>query len=247
MKSIKTIAIPFAFFPYSSTSRIVHWQTRHHGKLATLLKGALRPKSHFLGEYELFSTTELLYLPRPGRTLHLAQECSMLHTRNGFRTQWRAMQTASALSALFDRNLPEEAPDLTLFEFYEELLDLAETYGNSPQFFFWAELQVCSHLGHAPHFEHCIFCQTPKPNLFCISSGGSVCSDCAQLNQLQTIPLSPDIRAMLQVWQKHTRPQTALKTRLTSTQHQQILHLLGAFLQEHLNLPEKIHQACIQQ
>ena len=244
MKTIKTIAIPFAFFPYSITSRIVHWQTRHHGKVATLLKGALRPKSPFLGEYELFSTSELLYLPRSGRTLHLAKECSLLQARNGFRTHWRAMQTASALSALFSRNLPEEAPDPALFGFYEELLDLAEIYGDLPSFFFWAELQVCTHLGHAPHFEHCIFCKAQEPHLFCIPSGGAVCSECAQHNQLQTIPLSPDIRAILQAWQKNTRPQAALKTRLTPTQHQRIFHFLEAFLQEHLNLPPEIRQAC---
>ena len=60
----RTTAIPLACYPYSSSSRIVHWLTRHHGKVSTLLKGALRPKSPFLGEYDLFSTSELLYFQK---------------------------------------------------------------------------------------------------------------------------------------------------------------------------------------
>ena len=57
---IRATAIPLAVYPYSSTSRIVHWLTRQQGKISTLLKGALRPRSPFIGEYELFSTSELL-------------------------------------------------------------------------------------------------------------------------------------------------------------------------------------------
>ena len=89
---IKTTAIPLAYYPYSSTSRIVHWLTRHHGKVSTLLKGALRPKSPFLGEYELFGTSELLYFAHRPHVLHTAKECALLHPRDAFRTDWRAMQ-----------------------------------------------------------------------------------------------------------------------------------------------------------
>ena len=104
---VRAIGIPLACHPYSSTSRIVHWLTRHHGKVSTLLKGALRPKSPFLGEYELFSTSELLYFHKRPHALHAAKECSMLHAHERFRTDWRAMQTASYLSTLFSKTTPD--------------------------------------------------------------------------------------------------------------------------------------------
>ena len=60
----RTTAIPLAIYPYSNRSHIVHWLTRHHGLISTLLKAAQHPRSPFIGEYQLFGTTELLYYNR---------------------------------------------------------------------------------------------------------------------------------------------------------------------------------------
>jgi DNA repair protein RecO len=238
---IKTLAIPLAHYPYSSTSRIVHWLTRHHGKISTLLKGALRPKSSFLGEYELFSTSELLYLPRHTSTLHPGKECALLHPRPAFRTNWRAMQAASYISALFNRTLPEEAPHPGLFEFYEELLDLAEQYGNTPTFLPWAELQFCTHLGHTPNLGNCTLCGTPKNLAFSAPSGGTICKKCSQKQRLPTLGSPPEQLAILQNWQQTLHPQDAAIP--TPQQRAHISTLLGTFMHHHFSIPSEIRTA----
>ena len=91
----RTTAIPLAIYPYSTRSHIVHWLTRHHGLISTLLKAAQHPRSPFLGEYQLFGTTELLYYNRHKEGLYTAKECALLHPRKPYRQNWRAMQTAS--------------------------------------------------------------------------------------------------------------------------------------------------------
>ena len=238
---IKTLAIPLAYYPYSNTSRIVHWLTRHHGKISTLFKGALRPKSPFLGEYELFSTSELLYLPRRTGTLHPGKECALLHPRPIFRTNWRAMQAASYISALFNRTLPEESPHPGLFEFYEALLDLAEEYGNTPTFLPWAELQFCTHLGHAPNLENCTLCGTAQNLAFSAPSGGTICGNCSQKHRIPTLGTSPELLATLQNWQQAHHPQNTIAP--PAKQKVRISTLLGTFMHYHFSIPSETRTA----
>ena len=233
---IKATAIPLAYYPYSSTSRIVHWLTRHHGKVSPLLKGALRPKSPFLGEYELFGTSELLYFAKRPHTLHAAKECALLHPRNTFRTDWRAMQAASYLSALFNQTTPDEAPHPGLFEFLEHLLDLAEEYGRFPQFIHWAELRFCDHHGHAPNLGSCTQCNATHPLAFSAASGGVICIPCAKETNLQTLECPPDVLAILRAWQKADHPQIAVKTTLSEKQQFQLSLIADAFMQHHFNI-----------
>jgi len=242
---IKTTAIPLACHPYSSTSRIVHWLTRHHGKVSTLLKGALRPKSPFLGEYELFGTSELLYFQKRTSTLHVGKECALLHPRNVFRTDWRAMQTASYLSALFNKTTPDESPQPGLFELFEELLDLAEEHGNAPPFLFWAELRFCTFHGHAPNLGNCVLCSSEKELRFCTSSGGVVCANCSTDQKLPTLEIPPDVLAILRTWQQADHPRAVAKTRLSAKQKNRLNAIVGTFMRHHFNLPPEPRNAVV--
>ena len=237
----KTLAIPLAIHPYSSTSRVVHWLTPRHGKISTLLKGALRPRSPFLGEYELFSTSELLYLPRRGGTLHLARECALLHPRPAFRNDWRAMRAASYLATLFDRTVPDESPHPGLFEFFEELLDLAEGHGRHPSFLPWAELQFCDHQGHAPHLENCAQCGATETLAFHAPSGGLVCAECARRHKLPTLGTDPATLAALRRWQRLPHPATPPD--VPAAQRRRIAGLLGAFMAYHFAIPPESRRA----
>lgn len=232
---IRATAIPLAIYPYSSTSRIVHWLTRHHGKVSTLLKGALRPKSPFLGEYELFGTSELLYFARRPHSLHTAKECALLHPRKTFRTDWRAMQSASCLSALFNLTTPDEAPQPGHFELLEELLDHAEEFGRFPQFLYWAELRFADHQGHAPNLGTCTLCSAPETPLFSAAAGGVVCAACAEKSKLPVFDCPPDVLAILRAWQKTELPQRAVNTGITNRQQFQLSAISAAFMQHHFN------------
>ncbi len=234
---VRSTAIPLAIFPYSSTSRIVHWFTRHQGKISTLLKGAMRPKSPFLGEYDLFSTSELLYFEKRVYTLHTGKECAMLHRRDAFRTDWRAMQAASYISGLIERTTPEEAPHPELFELYEELLDLAEEYGRHAPFLIWSELRFCDHHGHAPSLGNCVLCGSSRELRFCASQGGVVCSSCSRQKKLPILDCPPDVLAMLQAWQRANHPSGIVKTQLSGTQTTALNAIMTTFMMYQFNLP----------
>ena len=61
---IKTQGIVLTVHPWSRTSHVVTWLTPDHGPVTTLVKGAVRPKSAFLGQYDLFYTCDILYYAR---------------------------------------------------------------------------------------------------------------------------------------------------------------------------------------
>ncbi|MDF7807330.1 DNA repair protein RecO [Pontiellaceae bacterium B12219] len=233
---IKATAIPIAIFPYSSTSHIVHWLTRQNGKISTIIKGATRPKNRFLGEYELFSTTELLFFATPNKTLFTAKECSMLQSRNAFRTNWRAMQSASYITALFSKTTPEDAPHPELFSLYEELLDLAENHGQAPQFIPWAELHFSEAHGHAPNLGNCVLCSTRHDLRFCASQGGVVCGSCSKARKLPALGSPPDVLAILRAWQQSSTPAPVINTALTAKQRTEINAILSTFMHTHFNL-----------
>ncbi len=235
----RAIAIPLACYPYSSTSRIVHWLTRHHGKISTLLKGALRPKSPFLGEYDLFSTSELLYFAKPTNTLHTGKECAMLHHRARFRTDWRAMQTASYLTALFDKTTPDEAPNPELFELYEDLLDLAEIQGRHPNFLPWAELKFCEFHGHAPALDACVLCNATDRLRFCSSEGGVVCAKCSKSRKLATLESPRDVLSILQAWQRTDYSDGGVNARQSAA----INAMMGTFMMYRFDLAPELRNA----
>jgi DNA repair protein RecO (recombination protein O) len=241
----RATAIPLACFPYSSTSRVVHWLTRHHGKISTLLKGAMRPRSPFLGEYDLFSTSELLYFAKRTHALHTGKECAMLHRRDAFRTDWRAMQTASYLSALIDKTTPEEAPQPELFALYEQLLDLAEEYGRHPQFLAWAELRFCDHHGHAPNYDACVLCSAKTDLRFCASQGGVVCAACSKSRRLPILESPSDVLSILRAWQRVDHPAPVIKTRLSSSQSAAVDAIMSTFMMYQFNLPPEYRTAVI--
>lgn len=242
---VRATAIPLAIYPYSTTSRIVHWLTRHHGKISTILKGALRPKSPFLGEYQLFGTSELLYYSKQTQSLHTAKECALLQPRNSFRTNWRSMQTASYLTTLVNKTTPDESPTPELFEFFEELLDLAVDYGQHPQFLIWSELKFSDFHGHAPHLGSCVLCGSADDIRFCASQGGLVCRTCAAAKKLPTLECPPDILAILRSWQAAAHPAAVSRTSLNGRQLTALNNIAGTFMHYHFNLDLKYRNATL--
>jgi len=105
-ETIKTRAVCLAIRPWSSTSHITTWLTQG-GCVTTVVKGAVRPKSAFLGQYDLNYTCEILYYARAQGELHALRECSPLERRDELRGDYRAL----ALADWFRRLAMDLAPD----------------------------------------------------------------------------------------------------------------------------------------
>lgn len=240
----KTTAIPLALYPYSTSSHIVHWITLHHGRIATLLRGAMRPKSPFLGEYALFCTSELLFFTKRTQTLYTAKECAMLTSRPTFRQDWRAMQTASYLTALVAQTTPDEIHHPELFTFYETLLDECVIYGRDPAFLIWAELHFLSFTGHAPFLDHCVMCRNKNELAFSAINGGTVCTECIKKEELTTVPLSPETHQILHHLQHLEEPQQLAELNVAASRAQ-INQIMYSFMTQNIGITPNIRNGLI--
>jgi len=70
---------------FSDTSLIVAWFSREHGKLKTIAKGALRPKSIFAGKLDLFFQCELNISWSRQSDLHTLREAVVVDSFAGIR------------------------------------------------------------------------------------------------------------------------------------------------------------------
>ena len=92
-ETIKAEAVCLTIRPFSRTSHVVNWLT-DAGCVATLVKGAVRPKSAFLGQYDLNYTCEIVYYARAHGELHALREASPLKRRDALRGDYRALALA---------------------------------------------------------------------------------------------------------------------------------------------------------
>ncbi len=122
---IKTEGIVLAIRPWSQTSHVVTWLTPDHGPVTTLVKGAVRAKSAFLGQYDLFYRCDLLYYARASGDLHALREVTPHNLRAHLRGDWRATALAGYAADLVGELAPPGAESSAWFEFLDAFLEPA--------------------------------------------------------------------------------------------------------------------------
>ena len=108
----KCEAICLAIYPFSRTSHIVKWLTPT-GPVSTIVKGAVRPKSQFLGQYDLNYTCEIVHYLNGSSDLKPLRECTPLERRENLRNDYRALVLAEHFRSLTLKYAPhgEEAAE----------------------------------------------------------------------------------------------------------------------------------------
>lgn len=237
----KTKAVVLRITPYSKTSQIVSWLTPDHGRLTTLIKGACRPKSAFLGQYDLFYTCEIIFYKNDKSTVHIMRECTPLQSRDTFRKNWKAMMCASYVCDLAWRVSQDNHSQPELYEFIESSLNYLCKGNIKPQFMAWAELKLMDILGMAPQISRCHSCHKEISStvfhhvLFYPARGIILCPDCSEKSRESAISVTPDILAMLMVWQASDSATLTGNTRITGKQLIALGNILGTFLEYHLD------------
>ena len=154
-ETIKTEAICLDIRPWSRTSHVVSWLTPN-GKVTTVVRGAVRPKSLFLGQYDLNYECEILYYARAKGELRALRECVPIARRDELRADYRKL----ALAGYFRRLVAELAPQgEECREWYEELrrgLDFCASHicgQETASPFLRFELEILRLSGLAPNFS----------------------------------------------------------------------------------------------
>jgi DNA repair protein RecO (recombination protein O) len=242
----KTEAIVLRVVPYSNSSHIVTWLTPDQGKLSTMIKGAMRPKSMFLGQYDLFYTCELLYYRKEYNGLHIAKECSPINTRSELRSDWRSAACASYISDMMQRVSYRGGHQPELYQLTKVALDSLTQQKSKTQFMFWFELHLANLLGIKPQFENCTSCKADivasKQTRISFSHGGLICERCAGIEAghgTHTASIGADIVSMIKSWQAADTPKSLQNVHCSTNQLLALRDILGTFISFHLEMNPK--------
>ncbi|MBP5321922.1 MAG: DNA repair protein RecO [Kiritimatiellae bacterium] len=183
----QTEAIVLAIHPWSRTSHMVTWLSRDFGRIVTPVKGACRPKSAFLGQYDLFYTCRLDFYRKEHDGIHAIRECAPLRLREPLRGRWRAAAAAGYLCDLTARVSATPQDAAALFDLLTLTLDRlsAEPRSDLRALILWYEIHLLRHLGLSPDLTLCPLCHTPETPWyrFSLASGRFLCPHLAQLRE----------------------------------------------------------------
>lgn len=96
--------------PLTETSLIVHWITPDLGRLATVAKGARRPKSPFAGKLDLFYSGNFSFNRSRVSDLHTLREVTLVETHAAIRNDLAKLQQAAYAAAFIEQTTETETP-----------------------------------------------------------------------------------------------------------------------------------------
>src|SRR5947208_11163642 len=106
----------------TESSLIAHWLTQDHGRVATVAKGALRPKSPFRGKLDLFYSAEFSYARSRRSELHTLKEMRLIDTHPKLREELGYVQQASYAAALIEQATETETPLPLIYALFSGLI-----------------------------------------------------------------------------------------------------------------------------
>jgi len=241
---IKTEAITLRVAPFSNTSHVVTWLTPKHGKIATVVKGACRPKSLMMGQYDIGFLCELLFYERERNGIHIIKECAVIDARETIRGNWQLTAALSYLCHLASIVTPEAGHAPELYSLLRQSLSLLADLPPQQRrlFLAWFEFRLLSTLGVPPLLTDCTLCsaavETQEGALFAAAYGGFICSQCRDAggNSHAVLQVAGDTIALMRRLLSAADFQLLVSLKCKDSQHNNIGHCLGAFLEHHVDL-----------
>jgi DNA repair protein RecO len=243
-----TDAVVLRVSPFSRTSHVVTWLSPEHGRVVTAVRGACRPKSAFLGQYDLGYTCELLFYAREREGVHAIRSCAPLRLREGLRGDWRAAAAAAYLCDLASRIVQPRLPAGEIAQALEAALDrLAEGEPALPVILA-CEAALLRQAGLAPNLGPCPACSAADGETcrFALASGRPACHRTAPAAPGEaTVAVTPALLRALADWLRtgpgDTPPHTAVSPQVALG----LRRFLGIFMDFHLDVPPAVRQAAL--
>jgi DNA repair protein RecO (recombination protein O) len=136
--------------PLTETSLIIHWLTPDLGRVATVAKGARRPKSPFRGKLDLFYLADFSLSRSQRSELHNLREVILRETHSVLREELGYLQQASYCAALVEQATETDTPVPLVFDLMMGLLGHLPIRSPQPQTLFAFELKLLNELGLRP-------------------------------------------------------------------------------------------------
>jgi DNA repair protein RecO (recombination protein O) len=107
---------------FTETSLVVQWITADLGRIATVAKGARRPKSPFLGKLDLFYEADFSFQRSRRSELHALREVQLTKTHADLRRELAWVHQASYFGVLIEQGTETETPIPEVYELFASVL-----------------------------------------------------------------------------------------------------------------------------
>jgi len=136
----------------TETSLIVHWLTPELGRLATVAKGALRPKSPFRGKLDLFYQADFSFSRSRRSDLHTLREVTLRQTHPGLRQDLARLRVAACAARWIELATETETPLPEVSALMNRLLEHLDTQPATASVMFAFEVALLTISGLRPAF-----------------------------------------------------------------------------------------------
>ncbi len=139
--------------PLTETSLIVHWLTSTVGRLATVAKGARRPRSPFAGKLDLFFEGDFSFHRSRRSELHPLREVTLRESHSRLRRELGCLQQASYAAALIEQTTETETPVPEIYTLFVRFVWRLDAHVLKPRHVFAFELKLLRLLGLEPNLS----------------------------------------------------------------------------------------------
>jgi DNA repair protein RecO (recombination protein O) len=136
----------------TETSLIANWLTADFGRISTVAKGALRPKSPFRGKLDLFYQCDFSFVRSRSSALHNLREIVLREPHSALRRDLGWLNQAAYCAKLIEQTTESDTPLPGIFAFYKGLLDHLPSQPAQPRTIYAFELKLLRELGQLPDF-----------------------------------------------------------------------------------------------
>jgi DNA repair protein RecO (recombination protein O) len=137
-------------YPLTETSLIIHWLSSEAGRVATVAKGARRPKSPFRGKLDLYYLAQFSFARSRRSELHMLREVELLDAHSPLRQDLAALRRAAYAAALVGQTTETETPVPELYTLMLGFVRHLAAGTSSPQSVLAFELKLLQWLGMEP-------------------------------------------------------------------------------------------------
>lgn len=182
----KTDAIVLRSIKYRETSKIVTFYTKKYGKVAGIVKGAMRSKNLYGSSLEPMSYVSVVYYSKEGRELQTITVCDILKGFPKLHQELKKMEVGLGVIELLDKVSPGREDNAQVFQHTLNVLSSVNSaIKNEKNLFYYFEYRLIGLLGFALQFERCVGCAKALTRLagdkryqYSIERGGPICSEC---------------------------------------------------------------------
>jgi DNA repair protein RecO (recombination protein O) len=139
--------------PLTETSLIVHWLTPDFGRIATVARGARRPKSPFRGRLDLFYLADFSFSRSRHSELHVLREVGLRELHPALRGNLAGLRQATYATALVEQATETETPLPAIYALIIGFLNHLREPAVRPQTVFALELKLLQELGLEPDWN----------------------------------------------------------------------------------------------